>query len=116
MNALDRKLIRDLLLIKGQALAICLVMACGVATLVMSLSTLESLRQTQESYYERYRFAQVFTYLKRAPNSLAARLAEIPGVAHVQTRIVVGVTLDVAGMPEPAAGRLISIPAGSTPG
>jgi putative ABC transport system permease protein len=110
MRALDRKLIRDIGLIKGQALAIGLVIACGVATFVMSLSTLTSLRRTQEAYYERYRFAQVFAHLKRAPNSLAGRIAEIPGVAQVQTRVVEHVTLDVPDLAEPAVGKLISIP------
>lgn len=110
MTALDRKLLRDLWQMKGQALAICLVIACGVATFVMSLSTLASLRRTQEAYYERYRFAQVFAPLKRAPGSVAGRIAEIPGVARVQTRIVQQVTLDVPGLDEPAVGRLLSVP------
>ena len=58
MRALDRKLLRDLWLIKEQALAIALVIACGVATFVMSLSTLASLARTQDTYYDRYRFAR----------------------------------------------------------
>jgi putative ABC transport system permease protein len=110
VTALDRKLIRDLWGMKGQVLAICLVMASGVATFVMSLCTLESLKQTQASYYDRYRFGHVFAHLKRSPNALAERIAEIQGVARVQTRVVVSVTLDVAGLAEPAVGRLISIP------
>lgn len=110
MTALDRKLVRDLWAMRGQVLAICLVMASGIATFVMSLCTLESLKRAQSTYYERYRFAQVFAHLKRAPNSLAERIAEIPGVARVQARVVVSVTLDVKGLAEPAVGRLISIP------
>ncbi len=110
MRALDRKAIRDLWSIKGQAAAIALVIASGVGTFVMSLSTLNSLQQSQQSYYEQYRFAHLFAHVKRAPWSLGRRIAEIPGVAQVQTRIVVDVTLDVADMAEPAIGRLISIP------
>ncbi|MBI1371802.1 MAG: FtsX-like permease family protein [Phycisphaera sp.] len=110
MTALNRILFRDLWHMRSQALAIAVVMACGVATYVMSLSTLESLQQTRRTYYERYRFADVFTSLKRAPNALAPRLAQIPGVGQVQTRIVVDVTLDVAGLSEPAVGRIISLP------
>lgn len=101
---------RDLWGIKGQAVAIALVIASGVGTFVMSLSTLRSLEQSQATYYQRYRFAQVFSHVKRAPLALARRIEEIPGVAQVQTRVVVDVTLDVAGMSEPAIGRLISIP------
>lgn len=116
MRALDRKLLRDLWHMKGQAVAIALVIAAGVATYVLSVSTLQSLRRTQDRYYERYRFAHVFAHLKRAPNPLADRIAEIPGVAQVQTRIVEQVTLDVPVLPEPAVGRLISIPEYPAPG
>ncbi|CAN5469860.1 ABC transporter permease [soil metagenome] len=110
MLALNRKLLRDLGQMKGQGIAICLVMACGVATFVMSLTTLQSLEKSQSVYYDRYRFAQVFAHVKRAPQSLAAQIAEIPGVQQVQTRIVEDVTLDIPAMPEPAIGRIISVP------
>jgi putative ABC transport system permease protein len=108
MRAIDRKMLRDLVHMRGQVAAICLVMACGVATFVMSLGTLESLERTLETYYERYRFAEAFAHVKRAPEALARRIAEIPGVARVQTRIVEQVTLDMPGLAEPAVGRLIS--------
>ncbi|HEY3967570.1 MAG TPA: ABC transporter permease [Planctomycetaceae bacterium] len=110
MKAIDRKLVRDALQMWGQLLAICAVIGCGVATFVMSLSALEALRTTQGTYYDRYRFADVFVGLKRAPNALEPRFAEIPGVAHTQTRVVRDVTLDLPDLDEPAAGRLISIP------
>jgi putative ABC transport system permease protein len=110
VKAIDRKLVRDMLHMWGQILAICAVIACGVATFVMSLSALHALQTTQLTYYDRYRFADVFVGLKRAPNALEARLTEIPGVAHAQTRVVRDVTLDLADLNEPAVGRLISIP------
>ena len=110
MSALHRKARRDLWRMKGQAAAIALVIGCGVATLVMSVSVWRSLVAAQEQYYESHRFAQVFGQLKRAPNALAGRIAEIPGVAQVQTRVVLDVTLEVPGMREPAVGRLVSLP------
>ena len=110
MRALDRKLFRDLWALRGQSLAICLVIACGVATFVMSLNTLGSLQRAQHNYYEQYRFAEVFAHLKRAPGSLAGRIGDLPGVATVETRVVEQVTLSVPGFGEPAQGRLISIP------
>jgi len=99
-----------LLQLKMQAIAISLVVACGVATFVMSLTTLSSLERARDQYYEQFRFAHVFAHLKRAPNSLAERMTEIPGVANVQTRVVVDVNLDIPDMTEPAVGRLVSIP------
>jgi putative ABC transport system permease protein len=110
MTALHRKLLRDLWQLRGPAVAISLVVACGVATFVMSLCTLSTLESTRAAYYERYRFAEVFVRVKRAPEFLAARLAEIPGVRHVQTRIVQSVILDVPDLPEPATGQLVSLP------
>lgn len=110
MRALHRKLLRDLWQIKGQGLAIALVIGAGIAMYVMYLSTFHSLRLTQETYYDRYRFAEVFANCKRAPQWLATRIAEIPGVERVETRVVAQVTLDVEGMSEPVVGRLISIP------
>ncbi len=110
MSALHLKLFRDLLHMKGQAIAIALVIASGVSVFVMSLSTLEALKLTRATYYDRYRFADVFVQLKRAPLALADRVAQIPGVAQVDARVVVDVTLDIEGMSEPAVGRLISVP------
>lgn len=114
MTALNRKLVRDLGQMKSQALAIALVMACGVAAFVTASSTSDSLSGAVDAYYDAYRFADVFARVKRAPNAAAARLADIPGVGHVQTRVVIDVTLDVPGVTEPATGRLVSIP--DTPG
>lgn len=95
---------------KGQALAIALVIASGIATFVMSLSTLDSLRLTQSTYYRDYRFADVFVALKRAPESLKDRIADIHGVEKVDTRVIAAVTIDIDGFPDPVTGRLISIP------
>ena len=111
MRALDHKLLRDLWKIRGQAFAISLVIGAGVAMWITYLSAFDSLRLTQSAYYDRYRFADVFAGLKRAPWRLRDQIAEIPGVAAVETRVVVDVTLDVEGLAEPATGRLISIPA-----
>jgi putative ABC transport system permease protein len=115
ISALQRKLLRDLLEMKGQAVAIALVIASGVTMFAMYLSTFDSLRRTERAYYERQRLADVFASLKRAPQSLEERIAAIPGVADVDTRVVVDVTLDVPGLAAPARGRLVSIPATGRP-
>ncbi|MDG4595373.1 MAG: FtsX-like permease family protein [Candidatus Contendobacter sp.] len=110
MKALDRKLWRELWQMKGQAVAIMLVIVCGVAIHVMFGATLDALGQTRARYYQEYRFADVFAALKRAPESLRERIAALPGVAEVETRVVAAVHLDVAGFAEPITGRLVSIP------
>jgi putative ABC transport system permease protein len=110
LSSLDLKLVRDMWRRRGQVLAIALVIASAVATLVMALGALRSLSDTREAYYDRHRFAHVFVGLKRAPESVAARLRDIPGVAQVDTRIARYVTVDLPGVAEPLRGLALSLP------
>jgi len=110
VRMLDRKLLRDLWAMRAQAAAIAAVMAAGVTMFVAYFSNFDSLQRARAAYYEQARFADVFASLKRAPSRIEARMAAIPGVHAVATRVVADVTLDVPGMPDPATGRLISIP------
>lgn len=108
MKALDRKLWRDLWQMKSQALAIALVVACGVGTYIMFLTTLGALRATQDSYYRDYRFAEVFASLKRAPQGLRQRLQGIDGVDQVETRVVAQVRLNMPDFAEPVTALMVS--------
>jgi putative ABC transport system permease protein len=110
MQSLDKKLVRDLIHMKGQAIAIMLVIAAGVGTFVMSLCAYESLREGKDRFYRNFRFAEVFCSARRCPDSLIPRIKQIPGVAVVETRLVYDVLLDVPEMTEPAKARLISVP------
>jgi putative ABC transport system permease protein len=110
MRALDRKLLRDLLGLRGQAIAIAMVIVSGVGTFVMSVSTLDSLRRTQETYYRDYRFADAFVSLKRAPEEIGSRIREIPGVEILETRVVAAATLDIPDFPDPVRALLVSVP------
>lgn len=118
-SPLDRKLLRDAVRLAPQLGAVALVMACGVAVLVMAWSMLDSLARTQSEYYAAARFADVFLRLERAPDVVGRSLRTIPGVADVETRVVADVTLDLARDAAgrhletgavPALGRLISLP------
>ena len=115
MSALNKKLLRDLWHLRGQALATAMLVACGVAVLIMAYGTLNSLLDTRDAYYDRYRFADVFASLKRAPESLAGRIKEIPGVKWVETRIVRSLTLDLPKVAEPATATAVSISPNARP-
>src|SRR5512134_715809 len=115
MRMLDRKMLRDLVGLKGQAIAIAMVIVSGVATFVMSVSTLDSLRRTQEIYYRDYRFADVFASLKRAPEALRSRILEIPGEDAVETRVVAAASLDIPDFPDPVRAQLVSVPEEGAP-
>ncbi|MGI9318155.1 MAG: ABC transporter permease, partial [bacterium] len=110
MRVLDKKLVYDLRRIWAQALAIALVMACGVATIILSIGSYRSLEETRSAFYERYRFGSVFASAVRAPLTLKQRIASLPGVSAVELRIVQPVLLDVPLMVEPATGVAVSIP------
>jgi len=95
---------------KGQAIAVSLVMGCGLAMMIMARSLIHSLESTRQEYYEENRFAEVFVQLKRAPNSVAGQIGQLPGVAAVQDGIATQVTLDIPGLDEPASGMVRSLP------
>ena len=115
MEALDKKLLRDFGRLWKQALAIALVLACGVAILLGSLGTYKSLIDTRETYYERNRFADVFSPVKRAPDRLAAELAAIDGVWAVETRTSGYAVLDVPGSNVSVTGQILSLPLDGMP-
>jgi putative ABC transport system permease protein len=110
MKALDIKLWRELWDMRMQALAIAMVIVSGVGIFIMSLSTLDSLYETRETYYRDHHFAHIFASLKRAPLSLVKRIEEIPGVDKVETRVVAYVNLDVEGFDDPVSGHILSLP------
>ena len=110
LQAIDRKGLRDTVRMRAQFFAIALVLACGLGSYLGMRATMRSLEAARAHYYARQRFADVFASLKRAPEHIALRLRDLPGVQRLETRVVADVTLDVPGMVEPATGRLISIP------
>jgi len=110
MAMLDRKLVRDFKRLWPQALAVSLVLACGVATLILSIGAYRSLLETRQAYYERHRFASVFASATRAPMVLERQIGEISGVLAAEARIVEPMLLDIVGMREPATGQVISLP------
>jgi putative ABC transport system permease protein len=109
-SALNRKLLRDLWRLRGQVLAIALVIASGIALLAMSLTSMQALTDTATAYYERYRFADVFARVERAPEHIVERIRLLPGVQTVEARVVKSAVLDIDGFEEPVIGQLVSMP------
>ena len=110
MRAVHRKALRDLWHLRGQALAIAAVIAAGIAMLVMSAATLLSLQETRDRLYQDYRFSDVWANVKRAPEALAERVAELPGVAEVETRLTTGAKIELTGYQEPIEAIVQSLP------
>lgn len=115
MNALNRKLLRELWQLKSQMISIALVVATGITTVVTMRGSYESLVIAQQDYYQQTRFADVWVSLRRAPETLRDQISNLPGVALAETRIGFMATLDLEGLDAPAIGRFISLPENSRP-
>ena len=99
----------------AQSLAIALVIAGGVATLIMAVGSARSLLETRSAYYERYNFADVFAQVRRTPRTVLGDVGRISGVAIVDARISKLAVLDIPGLREPATGQLVSLPDSDEP-
>lgn len=115
MSAVFRKLLRDLSRLRGQVITIALVVACGIAAFVTQRSAYESLLHSRDTYYEEYRFADLFARLERAPNSLRDRLEAVPGIAQVHTRVVESAMVPMPDIPRPATATVVSLPPNGQP-
>ncbi|MBZ0218624.1 MAG: ABC transporter permease, partial [Fimbriimonadaceae bacterium] len=115
MSPLNRKLLRDLWRVKGQAVAIGAVIATGVLLLVMMTGLVTSLDETRRAYYERYRLADIFAPVNRAPERIIADLAAIPGVAAAEGRVTGSALVDIDGLDLPIRAQAVSLPDLSEP-
>jgi putative ABC transport system permease protein len=115
LGALDRKLLRDLRDMRGQAVAIVFVIAAGVASYVSMTSVYDSLEGSLDVYYRDYRFAEGFASVRRAPEQVVERLRSVPGIGTVETGIVAAVRLEVPQFDEPVTGLIVSLPEGRQP-
>lgn len=107
---LRRKVLRDLRRLWAQVLAIALVLAAGVATLILGNGAYASLHETRARYYADYRFADIFADVTRAPRALLGEVTGIEGVLAAEARIVKLGLLDLPGMAEPGSVLFVSLP------
>lgn len=110
VKTLDRKLLRDLGQLRGQVITICLVVAAGIAAYIVMQTTYRSLHQSMDSYYEEYRFPQLFAQARRVPANVEGQLRSIPGVELVYARTTEAVRVPLDDQDQAAAGRIVSLP------
>lgn len=116
ISPLRRKVLRDLRRLWAQVLAIALVLAAGVATLILGNGAYSSLHETRARYYDDYRFADVFADVTRAPRVLMNDIRAIDNVLAAEARIVELGLLDLPDMAEPGTMLLVSLPEGGDSG
>ncbi len=109
LAAIDLKALRELRLLWSQALTIGLVVASGVAAFLATLSAVDALGGSRDAFYASGRFADVFASVKRAPDGVAARLRELPGVLDVQATTESMARVTVGASPDPVVGQLIGL-------
>lgn len=109
MTALNLKLMRDLWHMRGQALAIAVVLAAATATFVLSLGVHQSLIATRDAYYAQNHFGDIFADMTRAPRSIIARVSQIPGVQRAQGSIRQYATIEFPGRVVPVRALINSV-------
>ncbi|MBI5497070.1 MAG: ABC transporter permease [Deltaproteobacteria bacterium] len=113
--ALQKKLWRDLRGLAGQVATIGGVVACGIGGYVAMRGSLSAIEDAQEHHAARYRLADAWVDVVRAPDSVAAQLESVAGVERVVTRVVQRVTLPLEGLVEPAYATVVSLPPHGVP-
>ena len=111
MRVLHHKLIRDLRENAVTLAVVVAIIAIGTGSLIGLGCAQRILEASQSAYYRAYRFADFWVDVKKAPLSAVERIARVPGVEAVATRVIFDVIVDVPGEVRPLTGRLISTPA-----
>jgi putative ABC transport system permease protein len=115
MLALNKKLLRDLWHMKVQTFSIAIIVIGGIAILLSSWSSYQSLKNARDNFYTNSSFANIFAEFKRAPAGLISQLQQIPGIQSIEGRILIDGIANIPNQEEPAVTRIISIPSGMQP-
>ncbi len=115
-STLNRKLVRDLGAMGGRLVTIVGILALGISCFVAMNTAYRNLDRARQAYYEQCRMADFWIDLKRAPNRAADRVAELPGVLEVQSRLQFSVTVTIDGIVGPLNGLVVSHLADSATG
>jgi putative ABC transport system permease protein len=115
VKAINTKLFRDMANMRGAVITIALVVAAGIAAFVTLRGTYLSMVRTRDNYYASDRFGDVFADLERAPNALAGKLEDLPGVERAYTRVVGSARVPLEELEEPAQAQILSLPTHGQP-
>ncbi|ERS85686.1 ABC transporter permease [Marinobacter sp. C1S70] len=114
-SVLHTKLRREIWQMRGQLLAIALVIAGGIAVCLMSLVNYSSLTATRDQYYQEHQFADVFVSVKRPPRHVLQTVSKLPGVTRLSGRVEGAAKLSLPDYDEPVSAHLVSVPPAGQP-
>jgi putative ABC transport system permease protein len=98
-----------------QGLAIAVVLACGVAILLTAFGMNTALTDTRDAYYERNRFADIFTDTRRAPLTICPTCSISRASTRPSRGCRVVAILDLPERDEVAMGQILSWPLDDDP-
>ena len=110
MNALNKKLSRDIWKNKYLILAVSAIIAVGIGCFVGMMSAARNLEFARSNYYSISRLADFWIDLKKAPVEEVRRLTKISGISETRERIQFQVVLDLPDAVKPVSALLLSMP------
>ena len=113
-----KKTLRDLRKSLAQTIALVIVVALGVASLLALIGAYRDLGSSYNRTYAELRFADATFEVQSAPESLLSDIRNLQGVTAVTGRLIVDTGIDVtgaAGKQEQVRARLIGIPRSQEP-
>ncbi len=110
ISALDRKLLRELVQLRGQIATIALVLASGITSFIALRGTYLSLEEARAAYYDRTRFRARFCESGAGARLGRSQARVVARRELLETRVSKEVTIPIEGLARPAYGRLLSLP------
>ncbi len=115
-GSLGKKLVRDLLQAKASFGAAILVVLLGVTLFGASYASYRNLLRSYQHSYDMLHFADFVSTISGAGSDLPARVADLPGAAGVETRLVGDVSaVAPGGESGGVVARIISVPVPKRP-
>ncbi len=87
MRVLTKKLLRSLTLKKGQFIAVVSVVAIGIMLYIAMSNSYQNLRNSQQDFYNKNRFADYYFQVVKAPDRIIKQIENVPGVNKASGRI-----------------------------
>ena len=87
MNTLTRKLLRSLVLRKGQFIAVVSVVAIGIMLYIAMSNSYQNLQKSQQDFYDKKDFADYYFQVVKAPERITKQIENLAGVDQVSGRI-----------------------------
>ncbi len=114
MRLLLRKTLRDMKSAWAQSVALIIIIALGIASLVSMAGAYRDLSSSYQRTYDELHFADVSFSVQAAPEDIVKEVARVPGVEAATGRLVIDSGYELPGG-DPIRSRLIGVPPGKQP-